>query len=723
MQLPSDYAERVYAGVLGKIIGVYLGRPVEGWSYERITSELGEIAGYVHERLGKPLVVTDDDIAGTFTFLRALPDHGCRRDLTPAEIGDTWLNYIIEGRTILWWGGLGRSTEHTAYLRLKSGVPAPRSGSMALNGDVIAQQIGAQIFIDGWGLVAPGDPELAADLARRAASVSHDGEAIYGAQVIAAMVAQAFLVSDVEALIDTATRLIPQDSLINRLINDVREWHALDGDWRVTRLRIADRYGYERYGGSCHIVPNHALVVLALLYGRGDFQRSLTIVNTSGWDTDCNSGNVGCVLGVAKGLAGLEGAFDWRGPVADRLYLPTADGGRAITDAATEAQHVVNAGRGLAGLGPLSFKGGARFHFEFPGSVQGFRVEHTADTLETVDLENVPTHSRRGRRCLAIRFRDLAPGRAARVATATFVPPEALQMPGYALLASPTLYPGQTVRAGVCADEHNGEPVTCRLYHRWYGPRDVLVRTQGPEAILAPGQAHELTWRVGDTHGAPIAEIGLEIASGRSSDAPSPQAHHWAAQNGTPRHARDGAAYLDYLSWDGEPEVVLGCPPGGGTVWRRAWVDGVDVFFSSDRFPYVLAQNRGTGLLMQGTREWANYRVAADITSDLAAAAGVAVRVQGLRRYYALLLCAGGIARLVKGLGRQEVLSETCYDWSLGHPYTLSLQAKNNRLQAWVDGVLLFDMQDDDPLLGGSAALICQEGSLSSGPVRVEPAI
>jgi hypothetical protein len=97
-------------------------------------------------------------------------------DLTAAQIGQTWLNYIIERRTILWWGGLGNSTEHTAYLRLKSGISAPQSGSIALNSRVVAEQIGAQIFIDGWAMVAPGDPELAADLALRAGSVSHDGK-------------------------------------------------------------------------------------------------------------------------------------------------------------------------------------------------------------------------------------------------------------------------------------------------------------------------------------------------------------------------------------------------------------------------------------------------------------------------------------------------------------------------------------------------------------------
>ena len=298
MSIPPDYAERVYAGVLGKIIGVYLGRPFEGWPYERIVGELGDIWYYVHDKLGKPLIVTDDDVTGTFTFLRALPDYGNHRDLTPAQIGQTWLNYIIDERTILWWGGLGNSTEHTAYLRLKSGVEAPRSGSIPLNSQVVAEQIGAQIFIDGWAMVAPGNPELAADLARRAASVSHDGEAIYGAQVLAAMESLAFVEPDVDRLIDTGLSFIPGDSVICRMIGDVREWHAGEKDWRVARERLAAHYGYDKYGGNCHVVPNHGLIVLSLLYGDDDFQKTLMIVNTCGWDTDCNSGNVGCLMGI-----------------------------------------------------------------------------------------------------------------------------------------------------------------------------------------------------------------------------------------------------------------------------------------------------------------------------------------------------------------------------------------------------------------------------------------
>src|SRR5690606_5661944 len=129
-----------------------------------------------------------------------------------------------------------------------------------------AEQIGAQIFIDAWAMLAPGDPEKAADWARRAGSVSHDGEAVYGAQVIAAIEAQAFVESDIDALIDTALRVIPADSTIARLIGNVREWHAANDDWYVTRRLIGERYGYDKYPGACHMVPNHALIILALLH-------------------------------------------------------------------------------------------------------------------------------------------------------------------------------------------------------------------------------------------------------------------------------------------------------------------------------------------------------------------------------------------------------------------------------------------------------------------------
>jgi ADP-ribosylglycohydrolase len=696
MTLPPDFLERVYAGVLGKLIGVYLGRPFEGWRYDRILAELGEVTYYVHERRGVPLVVTDDDITGTFTFLRALADYPVGRALTPEQIGATWLNYIIENRSILWWGGVGNSTEHTAYVRLKHGIRPPDSGSCALNGRTVAEQIGAQIFIDGWGMIAPGDPELAVEFARKAACVSHDGEAIYGAQVIAALEAQAFVESDLNRLLDVAVSFIPQDSIIYRLITDLREWHSTIPDWRAAREKIAARYGYDQFPGNCHIVPNHALIHLGLLYGADDLQQSLMITNTAGWDTDCNSGNVGCILGIKNGLAGIDAGPDWRGPVADRLYLPTADGAGCISDAVQESVRIVNLGRALCGAAPITPKGGARFHFEAPGAVQGFESHSPG-----LRLENVNGHSASGARSLALRYQSLEPGAPVRAATPTFIRPDDLRMPGYDLHASPTLYPGQTVCARIAADEHNREPVTAALTLSVYCADDQSETILGPAATLAPGVAQELRWTAGETEGQPIYAIGVELRA---------------------THPATGVLYLDYLTWDGAPNAVFTRPARPGTAWQRAWVSGVDQFRRDLPEPFRPIQNEGRGLLIQGAREWRAYRVGADVKPLMCAAAGIASCVQGLRRYYALLLAPGGKLRLIKMLKHEQTLAEIDLAWALEHSYQLALETDGHRLRASVDGRLSFDVEDTDtPLLSGAIALVVQDGCSSTRGVSVRP--
>lgn len=224
MTLPADYYQRLYAGVLGKLIGVYLGRPFEGWRYQEIVDWLGHVDYYVHDKFDRPLVVADDDVAGTFTFIRALEDYGLADTLTAEHIGQCWLNYIIDKRTILWWGGNGNSTEQTAWLNLKKGIPAPLSGAASTNGKIIAEQIGSQIFIDGWALVAPGQPALAASLAQKAASVSHDGEAVWAAMLWAAMEAQAFVCDDIQQLLEVGLSFIPEECEIAHMLADVRRW-------------------------------------------------------------------------------------------------------------------------------------------------------------------------------------------------------------------------------------------------------------------------------------------------------------------------------------------------------------------------------------------------------------------------------------------------------------------------------------------------------------------
>ncbi len=723
MPLPPDYLERVYAGVLGKIIGVYLGRPFEGWTYEAISQHLGEINYYVHDKLDRPLIVTDDDISGTFTFIRALEDYGYDPEISPAQIGQTWLNYLIEEQTVLWWGGMGNSTEHTAYLRLKQGYEPPYSGSVELNGKVVAEQIGAQIFIDGWALVAPGNPEFAADLAARAGSVSHGGEAVYGAQCLAAMEAQAFVESDINKLIDTGLSVIPNDSVIYAMINDIREWHAKEPDWRKGRELLDQHYGYHIYGGNCHMVPNHGLMILSLLYGDDDFQRTLMIVNTSGWDTDCNSGNIGCLMGIKDGLAGLSTGPDYRGPVADRMYIPTADGGNAITDAVSQTLRLVNAGRALHGQAPIAPKDGARYHFDLPGAVQGFMNEDSIEARDVVAISNIeaPELSSNGDRLLALEYAGLAPGRVGRVETATFVPSAEVNAqfegPGYSLMASPALSPGQTIRARVLADGGNAVAVDVAIYVQHYNREDGLDLLEGAGARLSAGDVAELEWQVPDLEGYPIAKVGLQICGARSAS---------------------GAVYLDWLTWDGAPSVRLKRPHAhnfarwdrklSGLMWKRAWVNGLDaakgkmVFMDFYPETYRLIQNEGRGLMMHGCRDWTDYQVSASVTPHMCKAGGLGARVQGMKRHYALL-CDEESTRLVATLeGDDTVLAEASGGWTLGNEHQLALKVEGNTLSGFLDGQLVVKAEDPDArFAGGGIALVCEEGRIGCENVEVRP--
>ena len=222
--LPADYLERVYAGVLGKLIGVYLGRPFESWTLRAHLDASSAKSGITSTTARLPLIVTDDDIAGTFTFLRALPDHGTARHL-PREIGQTWLNYIVERRAILWWGGVGNSTEHTAYSASSAGSPrrqVARSRSTARSSPSRSARRYSSTAgrwsrpaTRNWPPISRGGRAASAMTARRST-----------APKCSRRWRRTPLSSDIDRLHRRRRRTDPANSPIARLIADVRDWHA-----------------------------------------------------------------------------------------------------------------------------------------------------------------------------------------------------------------------------------------------------------------------------------------------------------------------------------------------------------------------------------------------------------------------------------------------------------------------------------------------------------------
>jgi ADP-ribosylglycohydrolase len=686
-----NYEEQVYAGVLGKVIGVYMGRPFEGWRKEDLVAHWGLVDRYVAEDRGLPLVVTDDDITGTFTFVRALEDSGLYAETPEDFYGKTWLNYLIERKTILWWGGLGVSTEHTAYLRLKHGVPSPRSGSIELNGPVVAQQIGAQIFIDAFGLVAPGEPELAARLAGHAARVSHDGEAANGAKVVAAMVSAAFVEKDMTKLLDLGVSFIPGDSCIAHVHRDVRAWTAEDGDWHKTYARIADKYGYDKYGGSCHMVPNHAIMVMAWSYAPDDFRRSQAIINTAGWDTDCNAANVGSVMGLVVGLDGINRDYDFQSPFADRMLLPTAEGARLTTDCLQEALHIARMGRRIMGWPqPEAPKAGAWHHFSLPGSRHGYLVEKTDQGMPgTGRVQNVEGPD--GARMLEISFQEVAPNHPLRVSTPVFAEPDA---PGYAIVGTPKLYPGQTITLEGLARERE-RSAEMRLFARCFasqgdGNRATTMKlTYGEPARLKPGAPFALALPLSGERGFPIKDIGVEITGGPGAS---------------------GRVLVDRVSYSGAPGLHIPdeLPRSeAGTV--LGWV--VDADRVLGRFPQNpdpmthFGKDEGRGVLVTGNDGWTDYTISGRFAIVLAEAGGLIARYQGLQRFIALVKTRDAL-KLVLNYYGETVLAETPCTWQPGELHDLALTVRGSGIVANLDGKEVLRGTDDKLGRGGAGYLV-----------------
>ena len=143
-RIPEDYVQKVYAGWLGKIIGIRHGFNVETWSCEQIRMAYGEITDYLVDYKD---FAASDDLNGAAFFVRALEDYTFTSAITAEQIGLTVLNYVPYEHGFFAWTGYGYGTEHTAYLNLSKGIMAPRSGSVEQNGPTIAEAIGGQIFI------------------------------------------------------------------------------------------------------------------------------------------------------------------------------------------------------------------------------------------------------------------------------------------------------------------------------------------------------------------------------------------------------------------------------------------------------------------------------------------------------------------------------------------------------------------------------------------------
>ncbi|MDQ2683288.1 MAG: hypothetical protein M3Y37_07150, partial [Chloroflexota bacterium] len=277
----------------------------------------------------------------------------------------------------------------------------------------------------------------------------------------------------------------------------------------------------------------------------------------------------------------------------------------------------------------------------------------------------------------------------------TFIPEEALAMPGYQLFASPTLYSGQTVTAQVTNIGSSAALVGLAI--RIYNSADTSEVISADAQEIAAGDSATLTWTVPDTAGMPIHAVGFEV--------------------------RGGSVAVDSLTWSGTPTVTFARPQNrDALLWRRQFVDAVDHFEARFFEAFRISNNAGRGIMSVGTRDWTDYTVTSEIMPYLAKNVGVAARIGGLRRYIALLLGNDGRLRLIElDDERETVLAEAECPWEVFQPVTFELTVQGDQATGRANGVELTASIAGTRLTAGGAGFVIEEGTMGSEAITIRP--
>lgn len=706
--MKQEYIEKIYSGWLAKVIGVIAGAPIEGWTYQKIRSVFGELTGYpkVYRQFA-----ADDDLNGPIFLIRALEDANKNYEIEAQDVGEAFLNYSCYEQGFLWWGGYGKSTEHTAYLNLRAGVKAPLSGSAALNGLGVAEQIGGQIFVDTWGLVTPGNPDLAAHYAGLAASVTHDKNGIYGGRFVAACISYAFVEQDIMKIIRKGLSYIPEDCEYAQVVNAVIDYHEkTPDDWRSCFQFIFENYGYDKYPGNCHIIPNIAVMILGLLYGNGDFSDTLNICNMCGWDTDCNVGNIATIMGVRGGLEVID-YEKWRKPINDILICSGVVGSLNIEDIPAEAVYLARLAADIAGeelpapWDEIAAKGDLYCHFEYPGSTHGIRVRAERQPNPTAFLRNTDEDAFSGSRCLKASVSEVREGRIFLYKKTYYVPSD-FDDSRYDPSLTPVVYPGQTV-SGRLKLAKGSNPCSVKAYAHDAATGEFLTAEAGVE--LNSSEWQEVTFTIPAGRAGLIDEIGFVIENALRTRFPYVE------------------VLLDEMTVTGKADYKIDFSKSHLEVWSPIRKEVSQ--FTKLKGLYHLENGRlnlsGSDFAeaYTGDRSWTDYTAAYTLKPECGEHHGVNVRVQGALRSYGVGFNGENKFGLYKNENGYRPLTETEFHWEQGQEYTIQVTVKGNEITAAIDGQQMFSFTDEiNPYLFGAIGISVQKGSHSSvGEITVTP--
>ena len=321
---------QVYGAWMGRIAGCMLGKTVENIKSYELVPFLKESGNYPMHRYIYSTDVTketidkyefgfevrdyidkfdympkDDDTNYVVLAQEIIDNHG--RGFTPYDVANAWLKYQSKEYYF--------SAERVAYLNFVKGFDPPES---AIYKNPYREWIGAQIRGDYFGYINPGNPELAAEMAWRDASISHTKNGIYGEMFVSAMLAVASTTDNIEDIILCGLAEIPYTSRLYEDVMAIVEAYKNGVSQNDCFDMIHKKYDEYTSHGWCHTISNAMIVVASLLYGNGDFEKSICMAVETGFDTDCNGATVGSVLGIMLGIEKIPNY--WKKPINDTLH-------------------------------------------------------------------------------------------------------------------------------------------------------------------------------------------------------------------------------------------------------------------------------------------------------------------------------------------------------------------------------------------------------------------
>ncbi len=330
--------ERIMGAWIGRICGCLLGKTVEGISIGELATFLKKtdnypmhryirrsdindetICGMKYNMLDRPYIDEvdgmpwDDDTNYTVLYQTLIELYG--RDFTPFDVSRLWMSHQPKAAYC--------TAERVAFCNFVAGFVPPDS---AVYQNAYREWIGAQIRADYFGYINPGNPELAAEMAWRDASISHVKNGIYGEMFVAAMLAAAAETDNIEDIIRAGLAEIPATSRLYAEVGEIILMYHSGAEKDDVIKHIHGKYD-EFFGhGWCHTNSNAMVVATALLYGKGDYEKSICMAVQAGFDTDCNGATVGSILGMALGEQKIPEI--WKSQIHDTLYTTIFEKGK-----------------------------------------------------------------------------------------------------------------------------------------------------------------------------------------------------------------------------------------------------------------------------------------------------------------------------------------------------------------------------------------------------------